>query len=66
MNCPGEEALVCYIDGLLPAEILRQVEEHLWGCDRYREIVDVTRNVMALDCSDFMWSYGPGEATEKT
>ena len=45
-NCPNEEDMACYIDGLLPDCEVRQLERHLLGCDRCREIVEVTRKVI--------------------
>lgn len=45
-NCPNEEDMVCYIDGLLPEDEVRLLERHLLGCDRCREIVEVTRKVI--------------------
>ena len=45
-NCPNEEDMACYIDGLLPDDELRQLQRHLLDCDRCREIVDVTRKII--------------------
>jgi anti-sigma factor RsiW len=45
-NCPDENDIVCYIDGLLPNGEVKQLEKHLLGCDRCREIVEVTRKII--------------------
>lgn len=45
-NCPNEEDMACYIDGLLPAAEVRQMERHLLKCCRCREIEEVTRNII--------------------
>lgn len=45
-NCPNDNDMACYIDGLLPDDEVRQLERHLLGCDRCREIVEVTRKII--------------------
>ena len=45
-NCPNEEDMACYIDGLLSDNEVRQLERHLLGCDRCQEIVMVTKKVV--------------------
>jgi len=39
--------MACYIDGLLPGDEVRQLERHLFGCDRCREVVAVTKKAVA-------------------
>lgn len=46
-NCPNEEDMACYIDGLLSDDEVKQLEKHLLGCDECREIVVVTKKVVA-------------------
>ena len=41
----NEEDMACYFDGLLPDAEVRQIEKHLLGCDRCREIVGLTRKI---------------------
>ena len=48
-NCPNEEDMACYIDRLLPEDEVRQVEEHLLGCPRCREIVAITRMIISQE-----------------
>ena len=43
--CPDDNDMACYIDGLLSEDEVRQLERHLLGCDRCREIVGVTRKI---------------------
>jgi len=45
-NCPNEEELACYFDGLLPESEVKQLEKHLFEYDRCREIAEVTRKVI--------------------
>ena len=45
--CPDDNDMACYIDGLLSGEEAGQLEKHLLGCDRCREIVAVTNKVVA-------------------
>lgn len=46
INCPDEEDMVCYIDGLLSEVEVKQIEKHLLGCDRCWEIVVVSKKVV--------------------
>ena len=46
-NCPDENDMACYIDGLLLDGEVKQLERHLLGCDRCREEVEVTKKVVA-------------------
>ena len=46
-NCPDDNDMACYIDRLLPDDEVGQLERHLLGCDRCREIVEVTKKVVA-------------------
>jgi len=45
--CPDENDVACYVDGLSPDDEVRQLERHLFGCDKCREIVEVTKKVVA-------------------
>lgn len=45
-NCPNEEDMACYIDGLLLEDEVRRLEKHLFECDRCREIIEVTRKII--------------------
>jgi len=47
--CPDDNDMACYVDGLLPNDGARQLERHLLGCDRCREIVAVTRKILQND-----------------
>ena len=44
-KCTDEETMACYIDGLLSEEEIKQVGKHIAACDRYKEIVEVTRKI---------------------
>ena len=44
-QCVNEEAMACYIDGLLFEEEIKQVEKHITICDKCKEIVEVTRKI---------------------
>lgn len=44
--CPDDNDMACYIDGLLPEVEVKQMEKHLLGCDRCREIVLVSKKVV--------------------
>jgi len=46
-DCPDENDMACYIDKLLSDDEVGQIEGHLLGCDRCREIVVVTKKVVA-------------------
>ncbi|MFH1563702.1 MAG: zf-HC2 domain-containing protein [Nitrospirota bacterium] len=46
-NCPDDNDMACYIDGLLSNDGVRRLESHLLVCDRCREIVVVTKKVIA-------------------
>ncbi len=48
-NCPNEEDMVCYIDGLLSRDEVRQLERHLLDCDGCREIVEITKKVIGQE-----------------
>lgn len=50
-NCLEDNDMACYIDGLLPDDEIRQLERHLFDCDRCREIVGVTRKIMEAEVS---------------
>ena len=50
-NCPNEEAMACYIDGLLSEGEVGQLERHLLGCDRCREEVGVIRKILEVEAS---------------
>ena len=52
LNCPNEEDMACSIDGLLSTEEVKQIEEHLLSCAWCREIVEVTREAIAIDRQD--------------
>jgi anti-sigma factor RsiW len=45
-NCPNDEDIACYIEGLLSVSEVRQLERHLISCDRCRDIVVVTKKVV--------------------
>ena len=45
--CPDDNDMACYIDGLLPEAEVRHLDRHLLGCNRCREIVVVTKKVVA-------------------
>lgn len=45
-NCPNEEDMACYIDRLLFEDEVSQIERHLLGCDRCREIVAITKMII--------------------
>jgi anti-sigma factor RsiW len=46
-NCPDDNDMACYIDGSLPDGEVKQLESHLLVCDRCRELVAVTKKVVA-------------------
>jgi len=45
--CPDENDMACYIGGLLSDDEVRQLERHLLDCDRCRDVVAVTKKVVA-------------------
>jgi len=50
-NCPDDNDMACYIDGLLSDNEARQLEKHLLDCDRCREEVEVTREILQNNSS---------------
>ena len=46
-NRSDDNDMVCYIDGLLPDDEVKQLERHVLGYDRCWEIVEVTKKVVA-------------------
>ena len=46
-NCPDDNDMACYIDGLLYDDEVSQLERHLLDCDRCREKVEVIKKVVA-------------------
>jgi anti-sigma factor RsiW len=48
-NCPNEEDMACYIDGLLSEDEVGRIEKHLLGCARCRETVEVTKEIISQE-----------------
>ena len=43
--CPDDNDMACYIDRLLPDDEVKLLEEHIEGCERCREIVEITKKI---------------------
>lgn len=41
-NCPDDNDMACYFDNLLSEDEVQQIEEHSVGCERCREIIEIT------------------------
>jgi anti-sigma factor RsiW len=52
-NCLDDNDMACYFDGLLPEDEVAQLEEHFVGCERCREVVVITRQIMSQE-SNFL------------
>ena len=50
-SCPDDNDMVCYFEGLLSEDEVEQLEEHFVGCERCREVVAITKQIMSQDMS---------------
>ena len=48
-NCPNDNDMACYFDGLLAEDEVEQLEKHFVGCERCREVVAITRQIMSQE-----------------
>ncbi len=46
MACPTDEDLACYFDGLLSKEEEIGIDNHVVGCSRCQEIVEITKKIV--------------------
>lgn len=45
-NCPDEETLACFVDGLLAGKELKEFNAHLEKCNCCREVIELTQAIL--------------------